>query len=168
MGIIINGITISRILLALSVVFFHSNGYLLCISLWAALTDFLDGHLARRLNLMSPLGERLDQVADKIFHLVILVWLFKLDLTPAYFVGPFVLREVLIMVLRYFGFSKSSSVALGKWKTVATYCYIIYQFGIIYFYSAESGSLGARVLEFFILLLSYWSLILSFKKAERK
>jgi cardiolipin synthase (CMP-forming) len=168
MRFLINSITVSRLLLSISVLAFHSDIYLLGVSLWCAFSDFLDGSLARRLKLSSSTGERLDQLADKVFHLTMLFYLLFVHLAPLYFVVLFVLRELAIVVLRYTGRSSSSSVGVGKWKTTLCYCYIIYLFTMWYLYKEDSLIFVSRALEVVILLLSYWSLIISLKRSHAK
>ena len=66
----INLLTFSRIVLAaiIFLLLMSSDGYLLALILFyiAALTDWLDGYLARKYNAVSQLGEILDPIADKI------------------------------------------------------------------------------------------------------
>jgi cardiolipin synthase (CMP-forming) len=90
----------------------------------AALTDWLDGYLARRLNQMSAFGEFLDPVADKLMvasALIVLVWLDRLDpLIGIIIIG----REIAISALREWmariGEAKSVAVNfLGKIKTIS-------------------------------------------------
>lgn len=91
----------------------------------AALTDWLDGFLARQLKQVSPLGEFLDPVADKLIVVVALVLLVQahasvwLALPAAIIIG----REIVISALREWmaELGKRKHVAvnvLGKWKTV--------------------------------------------------
>ena len=66
---IVNLITLSRIILApVILVLFILDNYLLCLLLFifAGITDYLDGYLARKYNAESQLGEILDPIADKI------------------------------------------------------------------------------------------------------
>ena len=88
----------------------------------AAATDWLDGYLARRLNLMSAFGAFLDPVADKLVVVGALIVLLNLGrVEPA--VGLIIIgREVAISALREWmaqvGQSKSVAVAfIGKIKT---------------------------------------------------
>ena len=93
------------------------------IFIFAAVTDWLDGYLARRLNQMSAFGAFLDPVADKLFvvgALVILLFLGRVDpLVALIIIG----REIAISALREWmakvGQAKSVAVAfIGKLKTV--------------------------------------------------
>ena len=93
------------------------------IFIFAAVTDWLDGYLARRLNQMSAFGAFLDPVADKLFvvgALIVLLFLGRVDpLVALIIIG----REIAISALREWmakmGQAKSVAVAfIGKLKTV--------------------------------------------------
>jgi len=94
------------------------------IFIFAAVTDWLDGYLARRLNQMSAFGAFLDPVADKLFvvgALVVLLFLGRVDMMVALII---IGREIAISALREWmakvGQAKSVAVAfIGKLKTVA-------------------------------------------------
>src|SRR3954468_18929962 len=89
----------------------------------AAITDWFDGYLARKLGATSAFGAFLDPVADKLMvaaALIILVWL---DRAPAYLAITIIGREIAISALREWmaqiGKSKNLAVAFGgKVKTV--------------------------------------------------
>lgn len=90
----------------------------------AALTDFLDGWLARRLDQQSPLGQMLDPIADKVMVIVILSVLTALPggMSPVYLLPALVIlmRETLVSGLReYLGAVKLAVTPLAKWKTTA-------------------------------------------------
>ena len=93
------------------------------IFIFAAITDWLDGYLARKLNQMSAFGAFLDPVADKLVvvaALVVLLTLGRVDMV----VGLIIIgREIAISALREWmaelGQRKSVAVAyIGKLKTV--------------------------------------------------
>ncbi len=71
-----NAITLSRILLCFGAFFFlGSKAAFFTLYLTAALTDALDGYVARRLNTQSNLGARLDSIADIVlFALALMGW----------------------------------------------------------------------------------------------
>src|SRR5512134_3018047 len=90
----------------------------------AAITDWLDGYLARRLNQMSAFGAFLDPVADKLIVAVALIMLVKLGRVPDFIAVIIIGREITISALREWmaklGRAKSVAVNfLGKIKTVA-------------------------------------------------
>jgi CDP-diacylglycerol--glycerol-3-phosphate 3-phosphatidyltransferase/cardiolipin synthase len=94
------------------------------VFIFAGLTDWLDGFLARRLNQMSAFGAFLDPVADKLIvvgALVILLYLNRVDMLVALII---IGREIAISALREWmakvGQAKSVAVAfVGKLKTVS-------------------------------------------------
>lgn len=97
---------------------------------FAAITDWLDGYLARALNQTSSFGAFLDPVADKLMvatALIVLVWLGRVEgFIAAIIIG----REIAISALREWmaqiGRSKSVAVSfLGKVKTVSQMAAII-------------------------------------------
>lgn len=90
----------------------------------AAITDWLDGYLARTLNQMSAFGAFLDPVADKLMvaaALIVLVHLERLDAPIALII---IGREITVSALRewmaHIGKAKSVAVSfLGKIKTAS-------------------------------------------------
>jgi cardiolipin synthase (CMP-forming) len=88
----------------------------------AAITDWLDGYLARRLNQTSAFGAFLDPVADKLMVAAALILLVRLDRVDAAVAIIIIGREIAISALREWmakiGESKSVAVSLlGKIKT---------------------------------------------------
>jgi CDP-diacylglycerol--glycerol-3-phosphate 3-phosphatidyltransferase/cardiolipin synthase len=102
------------------------NQNLIATSLFiaAAITDWLDGFLARRLNQTSAFGAFLDPVADKLMiaaALIVLVWLQRVDAVIAVVI---IGREIAVSAMREWmakiGQSKSVAVNfLGKIKTIS-------------------------------------------------
>ena len=98
----------------------------------AALTDLLDGYLARRLQQTSAFGAFLDPVADKLMVTVVLVLLVQSHPTPWLAIPAAVIigREVAISALREWmaelGRRTQVGVALvGKVKTVVQMCALL-------------------------------------------
>jgi CDP-diacylglycerol--glycerol-3-phosphate 3-phosphatidyltransferase/cardiolipin synthase len=90
----------------------------------AALTDLLDGYLARKLNQVSAFGAFLDPVADKLMVAAALIVLVNLHRLYAVIAVIIIGREIAISALRewmaHLGAAKSVAVSMiGKIKTVA-------------------------------------------------
>ena len=90
----------------------------------AALTDLLDGYLARKLNQVSAFGAFLDPVADKLMVAAALIVLVDLNRINAVIAVIIIGREITISALRewmaHLGAAKSVAVSLvGKIKTVS-------------------------------------------------
>ncbi len=135
-----------------------------------ALTDWLDGYLARKLNQTSAFGAFLDPVADKILvcaSLLVLVHLTRVDVFVALII---IGREIAISALREWmaqiGASKSVAVhMIGKLKTVAQMVAIPFLlfdgrlFGII------DTMLWGTWLIWIAAIMTIWSMIYYLQKA---
>ncbi|MCC6598504.1 MAG: CDP-diacylglycerol--glycerol-3-phosphate 3-phosphatidyltransferase [Alphaproteobacteria bacterium] len=98
-----------------------------CLALYVigALTDFLDGWLARRLNQTSEFGAFIDPLSDKIFVVTTMLMLVSIDRVSGYYVmavAVILIREFVVSGLReYMGQRdlKLPVTQLAKWKTAA-------------------------------------------------
>ena len=86
----------------------------------ASITDFLDGYIARKRNIITNFGSFLDPVADKFLVVSSLLLLQALGRIPVLIVIILVLREFYITSLRLLAKEKNLQVpvgTMGKWKT---------------------------------------------------
>ena len=86
----------------------------------AAISDFVDGWLARKLGLVTPLGKLLDPVADKVLVGAAFVYLSAEGLCPVWVTVLILAREFLVTGLRQIAMESGHVMAadrLGKWKT---------------------------------------------------
>ena len=86
----------------------------------ACLTDFLDGQIARKKNLVTDFGKFIDPVADKLLVLTTLIMLIHLQMMPAWVVIIVLCRELSVDGLRLVAVTQGKVIAagpLGKWKT---------------------------------------------------
>ncbi len=91
----------------------------LAIFLIAALTDWLDGYLARKLNQVSDLGKFLDPLVDKLLVLAPLLALIELGQVPAWGVFLILTRELAIAGWRVSQTKITGANIWGKLKTVS-------------------------------------------------
>jgi CDP-diacylglycerol--glycerol-3-phosphate 3-phosphatidyltransferase len=90
------------------------------IYILAAVTDFLDGFIARKFDMGSMVGRFIDPLADKIIVMATLVMMVYLGRVPAWFVVLLLTRELSISSLRAFASAEGLEVRVsqaGKWKT---------------------------------------------------
>ena len=135
-----------------------------------ALTDWLDGYLARKLNQTSAFGAFLDPVADKILvcaSLLILVHLTRVDVFVALII---IGREIAISALREWmaqiGASKSVAVHLiGKLKTVAQMVAIPFLLFDGRLFGLIDTKLWGTWLIWVAAILTIWSMIYYLRKA---
>lgn len=86
----------------------------------ACLTDFFDGRIARKRNLVTDFGKFIDPVADKLLVLTTLIMLLHLRLMEAWIIIVILCRELAVDGLRMVAVTKGKVIAagpLGKWKT---------------------------------------------------
>ncbi|MBK7059680.1 MAG: CDP-diacylglycerol--glycerol-3-phosphate 3-phosphatidyltransferase [Rubrivivax sp.] len=135
-----------------------------------ALTDWLDGWLARKLNQTSAFGAFLDPVADKFLICAALIILLQLDRVNALVALVIIGREIAISALREWmaqiGASRSVAVhMLGKLKTMTQMTaipFLLYDgplFGVI------DTRLWGTVLIYIAALLTVWSMVYYMRKA---
>jgi cardiolipin synthase len=97
------------------------DGWALAVLVFSALTDWLDGKLARWLNQMSRLGALLDPAADRLYILATLIAFLLRDIIPWWVVVPLVVREavlaICVLTLRRRGFAPPEVTYIGKGAT---------------------------------------------------
>ncbi len=87
----------------------------------AAITDWLDGYLARKWEIVTVLGKFLDPLADKLIVMAALIMLIPLDRAPAWAVFIILAREMVVTGLRSIASSEGIVIdasPLGKYKTI--------------------------------------------------
>lgn len=111
---------------------FAINVFCALLFIAAAITDWLDGFLARRYELVTPLGALLDPIADKILVAAALVALSATGKAPAFLAGLMICRDIAVSGLRLMALEKNVKIAVsdfGKWKTglqdIAIVCLMI-------------------------------------------
>lgn len=130
-----NQLTLAR--LGLTVIFVgalathypYHHSVALAVFLLASLTDYLDGELARRWNLITDFGKLMDPLVDKILTAAAFILLIPLGAFPAWVVITIIAREFLITGLRTLANQKGvvlPAEKLGKHKTAWQMITIVY------------------------------------------
>lgn len=107
----------------------YSRTAALVVFVIAAITDFLDGYLARKHGLITNFGKLMDPLADKVLMCAGFVLLTRLELIPAWIVVVILTREFLVTGLRLLASAEGVVLAaegLGKYKTIFQIVTIIY------------------------------------------
>jgi len=98
------------------------------IFIFASLTDFLDGYIARSRNLVTKFGKFMDPLADKLLVMSAFVCLVELQLVPSWIVIVILAREFIVSIFRAIAASDGIVIAagkLGKYKTTTQMIAII-------------------------------------------
>lgn len=138
----------------------------LIVFIAAALTDYLDGYLARRRSQVTTLGQLLDPLADKLLISAAFISLVELEIAPAWMVIIVVAREFAVTGLRGIasvrGFTISAS-RLGKYKMVSQVacvsCLIVANR-----FSGTSVYQAGQVLLWLVVILAIISMVQYFRK----
>lgn len=125
---IANRLTVLRIVLTFVFMFFLfcpgllAKALALLIFIFAALSDLLDGMIAKRNNMVTDFGKLMDPIADKILVLSAFIAFVQMQLVEAWMVLIIISREILITSLRLFALNKGkvlSATRAGKHKTLS-------------------------------------------------
>ena len=135
----------------------------------AAITDWLDGFLARRMGIVTVLGKFLDPLADKLIVMAALIMLIPLDRVPAWAVFVILAREITVTGIRSIASAEGVVIAasdLGKYKTTFQMVAIIallLHYRYYWFFGVQSDLLypslhNTGIFLFYIsLILTIWS-----------
>ncbi len=118
----------------------------------ASVTDYLDGYLARRFNVVSSLGVFLDLTADKVFVSAVMIALVPVSLVPAWIVFIVVTRELTVSGLRSIAAAKGKVIPAGIWGKQKTFITLVALGALLL-----AKGLGAHKLSLFPLKLSFSS-----------
>ena len=101
------------ILMALNGVWEYMKYIALGIFVIASVTDWLDGIIARKKNIVTRFGKLMDPLADKILVAAGFIMLTGMDVIPAWVTVIVVARDFLLNTLRMFGTEAGETIAAG-------------------------------------------------------
>ncbi|MGL4208091.1 MAG: CDP-diacylglycerol--glycerol-3-phosphate 3-phosphatidyltransferase [Candidatus Adiutrix sp.] len=143
---------------------FYGDGRLISaiaalVYLAAALTDLLDGYLARKYNQVSNVGKFLDPLADKLLVAVAMIMLLPLGRIPAWVAFLIIAREMAVTGLRAIAVERGLIIGAsdsGKQKTlaqnIAFFC-LVWHYSLLW---ADMAAVGT-VMLYVALIITYWS-----------
>jgi CDP-diacylglycerol---glycerol-3-phosphate 3-phosphatidyltransferase len=144
---IANRITLLRIVLTIVFLFFMSFPFTGPMMLWskvagvvlffvAAITDYFDGRIAKKKNMITDFGKLMDPIADKILVISAFAVFVQLQLVAAWMLIAILSRDFIITSLRLFALNKGkvlSAGRMGKHKTFSQMIVIFLILGFIVF-----------------------------------
>ena len=131
-----NKLTVARMILVPFLVVFLLTGWggeanrWICLAIFvaASVTDWFDGHLARKYNLITNFGKFKDPLADKLLVCSAMICMIEVDKLPAWVVIIIIGREFIISGFRLIAAENGIVIAAnywGKFKTVSQMIMII-------------------------------------------
>ena len=173
-----NKLTIFRIFLAAVFMFFlFSKGIVmkslaLATFLTASFTDFLDGYIAKKYNMVSDFGKLMDPIADKILVLSAFLAFVEMELIPAWMVVIIIFRDVAVTGLRMSALTRGKVISAdegGKHKVVsqvfailAILLFLIFReagIKVFNFWNASTESLYKDAIFILMLVTTFLTLI---------
>ncbi|OQX88279.1 MAG: CDP-diacylglycerol--glycerol-3-phosphate 3-phosphatidyltransferase [Candidatus Omnitrophica bacterium 4484_70.2] len=154
-----NQLTILRILLAFlcSALIIKNTLFSLILSflifILASFTDYIDGLIARKNNLVSDLGKILDPIADKILVILVFLAFLELGVIHTWMVGIIILREFIITGVRIFALSKGvvlEAKKFGKHKTFSQMLAIVFIFLVLIFLNLSKDTSSRNLAQLFV------------------
>ena len=123
-----NKLTLFRVVLIPFFVFFllapyfEEDGNYIAVAIFivASITDFLDGKIARKYNLVTNFGKFMDPLADKLLVCSALICLIQLELIPAWVVIIIIAREFIISGFRLVASDNGVVIAASYWGKFKT------------------------------------------------
>lgn len=150
-----NRLTVSRIMLAgvfILFVFVRGTGAkfaALAIFLIACITDYYDGYIARKNDMITDFGKLMDPIADKILILGGFLAFVEMKIIPAWMVMVIIARELIITGIRVLALSKRRVLAAevaGKHKTVSQ---IVAVLSILVFLIIKESGFAFRFITYY-------------------
>lgn len=142
-----NRLTVLRMLMVPAVMFFMltqsiespaSNIIAAAIFVLASLTDWFDGKIARKYNLVTNFGKVMDPLADKLIVFAVILCLVQTSVFPVWCAMLILARDFLVMGMRVIAVAEGISVAASIWGKVKTTVQMIAMVIAILFGNSEN------------------------------
>ena len=151
--------------------FIIDSKYLICgvVFMIASLTDFLDGHLARKYNMVTDLGKVMDAIADKILVNGVLIVLAYEGYISVIIPVIIVSRDIIVDSIKMVAGQKNGAVGASKAGKAKTMCMMI-GVTLLFFYDLPLSLFNiypARVLILIATILSILSGIQYYEKNKK-
>ncbi|HHT96908.1 MAG TPA: CDP-diacylglycerol--glycerol-3-phosphate 3-phosphatidyltransferase [Clostridiales bacterium] len=161
-----NKITLIRIFMIPFFVFFllnkqipYNDYYAATIFILAALTDALDGYLARKNNLITNFGKFMDPLADKLLVSSALICFVSLNMIQAYIVIIIISREFIISGFRLIASDNGIVISASYWGKVKTVAQMIMSVLLIFSFDNFILNILTQIFIYLSLIFTIISLI---------
>ena len=162
-----NKLTVARMILVPFLVVFLLTGWggeanrWICLAIFvaASVTDWFDGHLARKYNLITNFGKFMDPLADKLLVCSAMICMIELDKLPAWVVIIIIGREFIISGFRLVASDNGVVIAASYWGKFKTTFQMLMVIVLILDIQMPFFQILGTVLTYVALILTVVSLI---------
>lgn len=125
----------------------------LIIFVGAAITDTLDGQIARKHNLITDFGKFMDPLADKLLVCSALICFIEIDYISSWIVILIIAREFIISGFRMLASSKGVTIAANMWGKLKTVIQMLLVIVILCDFAGIFGFLSALITPLIVLTI---------------
>lgn len=128
----------------------------------ASLTDFLDGYVARKYNMVTDFGKMVDAISDKMLTNSLLVILASTGMISAVIAVIFIVRDIIVDAIKMVVGNKGKAVAaigIAKWKTATLMLGLVFTL----FYNLPFELIGIRVSDVLLIISAILSVVSGFQ-----
>ena len=158
-----NKLSVTRALLIPVMVLLMYSGSRACMILAAAVfgaaayTDYLDGHIARKQQIVTDFGKFIDPVADKLLNLSAMVMLTRSGLMPHWIVILILARELCVDGLRMVAVGQGRVIAAGMLGKIKTVSQIVLVLWLLLTGLPVSRNFFSGLIAAWVVLITLWS-----------
>jgi CDP-diacylglycerol--glycerol-3-phosphate 3-phosphatidyltransferase len=124
----------------------------------ASLTDFLDGYVARKYNMVTDFGKMVDAIADKLLVNSVLIILASTGFIHAIIPVVVILRDTVVNTIKMIAGNKGKAVAAIKSGKIKTACLMI-GISLTLFYNLPFELMNIRVADIFLIIATVMSIV---------
>lgn len=128
----------------------------------ASLTDFVDGRVARKYNMVTDFGKMVDAISDKMLTNSLLVILSSTGMISPVIALIFIVRDIIVDAIKMIVGNKGKAVAaigVAKWKTATLMLGLVFTL----FYNLPFELIGIRVSDVLLIISCCLSVVSGFK-----
>ncbi len=166
-----NFISFSRFIVALPVIYLHAqnnyqyNGLIVGLMLYAVISDYLDGLVARKTNTVSEVGKMIDPISDKLCAATLFVYTVWLGWVPLWFLVLNVFRDSFIMLGSSFIKVKYGKVAMSIMSgKIAVNILALYWISVFFFRDAEQVHIWLLYISTAFMVYSFFDYFNRYRK----
>lgn len=169
-----NLISFSRFLVAAPVIYLHIqneyeyNNTIVALILYAGISDYLDGLVARKTNTISEVGKMIDPISDKLCAAALFIYTVWLGWVPLWFLVLNVFRDSFIMIGSSFIKVKYGKVAMSIMSgKIAVNILALYWIAVFFFRDAVQVHNWLLYICTFVMVYSFFDYFNRYRKIMR-